>query len=279
MYRKQLSAQLESIFTIGPVRRADNNSDETIYRVTYSTKKVDPGTWGEYSFSRKWARRRTNSRPAMSSDALTLEIVVQRLLSDSCDLSQSLETLRGQRVLLRADLNVPLTEDGAISDDTRINAVMPTISLLLGAGAKVCAGWRGNQCMRGSAINHPTTRCAKGDFLMRTGTVLYTWYAWLCLTLRMQVAIASHFGRPEPRKQTWAAMQASHGLGVVAAALATRLGDGKFTGLALDCIGPPAHAMVDALQPGQVGRSVCRSVKGGLGRDFRVDRVISEVWT
>ena len=74
----------------------------------------------------------------MPSDEIALQLVVQRLLSDSCDLSQSLEALQGARVLLRADLNVPLTEDGAISDDTRINAVMPTISLLLGAGAKVC---------------------------------------------------------------------------------------------------------------------------------------------
>ena len=77
-------------------------------------------------------------RLAMPSDEIALQLVVQRLLSDSCDLSQSLEALQGARVLLRADLNVPLTEDGAISDDTRINAVMPTISLLLGAGAKVC---------------------------------------------------------------------------------------------------------------------------------------------
>ena len=93
-----------------------------------------------------------------------------------------------------------------------------------------------------------------------------------------QVAIASHFGRPEPRKQTWAAMQASHGLGVVAATLATRLGDGKFTGLASDCIGPPAHAMVDALEPGQVCRLVGRSGVGGDGGRVAgyIARVIAE---
>ena len=71
------------------------------------------------------------------ASALTLQSVVQRLLSDDCDLLQSLEALQGARVLLRADLNVPLSEDGAISDNTRINAVMPTITLLLKAGAKV----------------------------------------------------------------------------------------------------------------------------------------------
>ena len=67
-----------------------------------------------------------------------------------------------------------------------------------------------------------------------------------------QVAIASHFGRPQPRKQTWEAMQASHSLSVVASALHTRLGSEIFTGLAPDCIGPLAEAKVDALQPGQV---------------------------
>ena len=68
----------------------------------------------------------------------------------------------------------------------------------------------------------------------------------------LQVAIASHFGRPQPRKQTWEAMQASHSLSVVASALHTRLGSEIFTGLAPDCIGPLAEAKVDALQPGQV---------------------------
>ena len=68
------------------------------------------------------------------------------------------------------------------------------------------------------------------------------------------MAIASHFGRPQPRKQTWAEMQASHSLGVVASAIAARLGIERFTGLAPDCIGPLAVAKVEALQPGQVGR-------------------------
>jgi phosphoglycerate kinase len=45
--------------------------------------------------------------------------------------------LRGKRVFIRADLNVPLNERGEISDDTRIRASLPSIELALSAGAAV----------------------------------------------------------------------------------------------------------------------------------------------
>jgi phosphoglycerate kinase len=52
------------------------------------------------------------------------------------DITSLGQDLTGARVLVRADLNVPL-EDGRITDDARIAASVPTIRELLGRGAAV----------------------------------------------------------------------------------------------------------------------------------------------
>lgn len=45
--------------------------------------------------------------------------------------------VRGQRVFIRADLNVPQDDHGAITEDTRIRASVPCIQMALDAGAAV----------------------------------------------------------------------------------------------------------------------------------------------
>jgi phosphoglycerate kinase len=78
----------------------------------------------------------------------------------------------------------------------------------------------------------------------------------LLLSKGARVAVLSHLGRPNPSKQTWQEMQQQYSLQPVADALQQQL-QYAFRGLAGDCVGPPAHAAVASLQPGQVRLRNC----------------------
>lgn len=45
--------------------------------------------------------------------------------------------LSGKRLLIRVDFNVPIDEQGTITDDTRVRAALPTINYAIRHGAKV----------------------------------------------------------------------------------------------------------------------------------------------
>ena len=48
--------------------------------------------------------------------------------------------LKGRRVLVRVDFNVPLDENRQITDDTRIRAALPTIRYVIDHGGKAVPG-------------------------------------------------------------------------------------------------------------------------------------------
>jgi 3-phosphoglycerate kinase len=68
--------------------------------------------------------------------------------------------LKGKKVFVRADLNVPLDDAQKITDDTRIRASVPTIKFLLEKGAKVI--------LASHLVSHPTS--PRSCLIVRTAT-------------------------------------------------------------------------------------------------------------
>uniref|UniRef100_A0A0E0FUH1 Phosphoglycerate kinase n=1 Tax=Oryza nivara TaxID=4536 RepID=A0A0E0FUH1_ORYNI len=78
------------------------------------------------------SRRRAASASAGSRLARAVATMAKKSVGDL-----AAADLEGKRVLLRADLNVPLDASQNITDDTRVRAAIPTIKHLIGNGAKV----------------------------------------------------------------------------------------------------------------------------------------------
>ncbi|CAM9242889.1 unnamed protein product [Hapterophycus canaliculatus] len=78
------------------------------------------------SVGRRWALASSRTLSAVPTKKKT----IQQLARET--------SLKGQAVLVRADLNLPRNkETGEIVDDTRARAVIPTVKFLLKEGAKV----------------------------------------------------------------------------------------------------------------------------------------------
>ena len=50
---------------------------------------------------------------------------------------KDLGEIKGKRALVRVDVNVPLDENKNVTDDTRIQAIVPTVNYLTERGARV----------------------------------------------------------------------------------------------------------------------------------------------
>src|SRR3989337_91990 len=74
-----------------------------------------------------------------------------------------IQKIHGKRVMVRTDYNVPLDEDGNITDDTRIRATLPTINFLLDENAKVIIA---------SHLGRPGTKVKKQIEDMHCGDVI-----------------------------------------------------------------------------------------------------------
>ncbi|GAB2296806.1 hypothetical protein Dimus_030909 [Dionaea muscipula] len=103
-------------------------------RLGFAGYFVDPD-FSIHALSSRIPTVRSSSSSRPSKNARGGAVVVSMAKRSVGDLTSV--DLKGKKVFLRADLNVPLDDSQNITDDTRIRAAVPTIKHLINNGAKV----------------------------------------------------------------------------------------------------------------------------------------------
>ncbi len=106
------------------------------YRVQKKEQKINSSDLGFAEISSATSRAiRNNYISSVSFKGLDVDttnnpVGLKKSIKD-------LDDIKGKRALVRVDINVPLDEDKNVTDDTRIQAILPTIDYLKEKGAKI----------------------------------------------------------------------------------------------------------------------------------------------